>query len=148
MIEAKIIGERAHSLLAGESHGNSSEANRSEAFGICEFVMKEQLIDGCIGSKWDDNGKQIKRQGMEGAYLIAPLALRYIMTQEHLYQVAAVRGFAYYEREFRQLIQRADKDSTEELVQEKEALVRAARLLYQATGFEKYRMFADEWEVC
>lgn len=149
MIEAKTIGEQAYRLFMEEGDEKaSSEEKQAKAFQICEFIMTEQLIDGCIGVKWEDDGKQVERQGLEGAYLIAPLAIRYMKAQEHVYQVAAVRGFAYYEREFRQLMNKAEKDSAEELRMGREALVRAARLMYQAAGFEKYLMFADEWEVC
>lgn len=148
MRNAKIMGERGYQLfLEAADISSPADEKRKEAFEICEFAMKEQLIDGCIGVIWDDEGKMTRRQGLEGACLVAPLAIRYMLTKEHVYQIAAVRGFAYYEREFRTMYEKHCEKNEKELAFGKEALVRAAHLMYKATGFEQYLKFAEEWEA-
>ena len=61
--------------------GNERPGLRKIAFGICDFMVKDQQPSGQYGKAWKYNGECPYREGTIGAFLIPPVLEAYRMSQ-------------------------------------------------------------------
>ena len=62
--------------------------------------MVHQRLDGGIAMSWNRDGSIHTLEGTAGAFLILPLVKAFERTREEKYNIAAVRAYSYYFREF------------------------------------------------
>lgn len=116
------------------------------AYEICDFAMSRQRLDGGIGMSWNRDGSPHELKGTAGAFLILPLAEAYLRTGEDRYNIAAVRAYSYYYREFANNGY-GTSGALDTCCIDKESvipLLKGGLLMYRATGFDAYLDMAEE----
>ena len=119
---------------------------REVALGICDFAVKATTPEGRIGKAWTNDGRLSAADGTIGAFLIPPLVTAYRVTHKAGYLNAAERAFGYYDGEFmKNGFTTAGALDTDCIDKESATpLLKAALLLYAATGKESYLRAAED----
>lgn len=126
--------------------GLEKKAWLDAAFEICDFAMNRQRLDGGIGMSWNRDGSAHELNGTAGAFLILPLAQAFLRTGEDRYNIAAVRAYSYYYREFHNTGY-GTSGALDTCCIDKESvipLLKGGILMYRATGFDSYLQMAEE----
>ena len=116
------------------------------ALEICDFAMAHQRLDGGIAMSWNRDGSVHTLEGTAGAFLILPLVKAFERTHEEKYNIAAVRAYSYYFREFENCGY-GTSGALDTCCIDKESvipLLKGGIMLYEATGFERYLKMAQK----
>lgn len=116
------------------------------ALEICDFAMAHQRLDGGIAMSWNRDGSVHTLEGTAGAFLILPLVKAFEKTHKEKYNIAAVRAYSYYFREFKNCGY-GTSGALDTCCIDKESvipLLKGGIMLYEATGFERYLKMAQK----
>jgi hypothetical protein len=114
------------------------------AYGICDFVMRDQQPDGQYARNWNAKGKAGLREGTVCAAMILPMTTAYRRSGNKSYLESAKKAIDYYVGEFlRDGYTTAGSLDTHCIDKESgQQLLDAAIPLYEATGEKKYLDYA------
>lgn len=116
------------------------------ALEICDFAMAHQRLDGGIAMSWNRDGSVHTLEGTAGAFLILPIVKAFEKTHKEKYNIAAVRAYSYYFREFKNCGY-GTSGALDTCCIDKESvipLLKGGIMLYEATGFERYLKMAQK----
>ena len=66
------------------------------AWGICNFMLADQQLNGCYGRGWTMDGRCVEREGGVGAFLIPAMLEAYKFYNDKKYLESAQRAYTYY----------------------------------------------------
>ena len=72
------------------------------AYGICDFVVKDQQENGCYAKGWQPDGTCIYREGTIGCFLVPAMIEAYRRSDNDSYLKSARRAYDYYMAELRE----------------------------------------------
>lgn len=118
---------------------------RQIAFGICDFILKDQQSSGQYGKAWSYQGECLYRDGTIGAFLISSMVRAYQAGQEVKYLNSARSAFHFY---MSQLLQEGYTtagalDTWCIDCESAWGLLSGCMLLHDATGEDKYLDHAE-----
>lgn len=123
-----------------------AEKYRKAALEICDFALERQRLDGGIGFTWNRDGSVQELRGTAGAFLILPLAAAFARTKEERYNIAAVRAYSYYYREYH-AHGYGTSGALDTCCIDKESvipLLKGGLMMFETTGFRRYLEMAEE----